>query len=279
MELTYMIDGERTNVQVPDESDFFTGDEVVLADISDDIARCAEWYEQGYSVVGMGQDISFPELQASITDLVKQKVSEAFPEKDLDSFELSRYHEFVSQSEHVEKIDSRIKRFFWDDINFDDEPLIALIESEIGRKLSYTPAGADDPHWIIVRINMPGSRAFNPAHKDIYEGFDRDGVCPAMINAWVPICGVSQQAGLSVAPRSHLIPESKIRRTTAGSSMNGNKYFVNCIHSWDGIAELKTIAPKQEEMLIFSSHLIHGLGRNQCVDQTRVALEFRLHAQ
>ena len=125
---------------------------------------------------------------------------------------------------------------------------------------------------------MPGSRAYNPAHKDIYEGFDNDGECPAMVNAWIPIAGVKGRTGLPIAPGSHLIPECRVLRTKAGTKMNGNRYSVNCIKSWDGMNELKTIAPNPGQMLLFSSHLIHGLGCNYNRDTTRVALEFRLHA-
>lgn len=279
MILTYFVDGERVSVQGPEPEDFFFGEDLILSQNFSDVASTATWYHEGYKVVRYARDAEFEQLKVAIENLIMRKILSVFPEKDLRGFRLEKYHEFVSQSEHVERMDRLVKRFFWDDINFEDKPLIEKIEREIARRLDYTPVGSCEPHWIIIRINMPGSLAYNPAHKDIYEGFDKDGVCPSMINAWVPVCGVSEQAGLAIVPNSHLIPESEIHRTKPGSQMNGNNYFVNCIKSWSGSADLRTIFPDQGEMLIFSSHLIHGLGRNKSPDTTRVALEFRLHGQ
>ena len=42
---------------------------------------------------------------------------------------------------------------------------------------------------------------------------------------------------------------------------------------------MKTMCPKDGEMLVFSSHLIHGLGKNYHADTTRISLEFRLYEQ
>ena len=137
----------------------------------------------------------------------------------------------------------------------------------------------DFEHWIIVRINPPYSLAYNPVHKDIYEDFDGTGICPRMINAWVPLAGVNEHAGLGIAAGSHRICQSKILRTQAGSSINGRKFSVNSIQSWDDSVSLNTVAPPLGKMLMFSSHIIHGLGINTNQDTTRVALEFRLHSQ
>jgi ectoine hydroxylase-related dioxygenase (phytanoyl-CoA dioxygenase family) len=42
---------------------------------------------------------------------------------------------------------------------------------------------------------------------------------------------------------------------------------------------MTTLCPTQHEMIVFSSHLIHGLGQNRHPDTTRVSLEFRLYEQ
>jgi hypothetical protein len=279
VKLTYVIDGEEVVVDGPGSDHFSVGLEEVLAVKFEDIAQNARWYRDGYCVRKYAGAPEFLKLKSAVQELIRGRILQVFPEKDLSDFSLEKYHRFVSQAEHVEKIDRLVKRFFWDEINFDDKVFIEEVEQQIGKSLGYVPHGSKTPHWIIIRINMPGSNAYNPAHKDVYEGYDTHGVCPAMINAWVPICGVDKHAGLSIAPKSHLIPESEIWRTKAGSEMNGNSYFVNCIRSWSNSVNLTTLAPNCGEVLIFSSHLIHGLGRNQNTDTTRVALEFRLHTR
>ena len=155
-----------------------------------------------------------------------------------------------------------------------------FIGKKLRKELSYKMNSSELSHWIIVRINMPISTntiGFNPAHKDIYEDYDQKGYAPKMVNTWIPICGVNKKTGLPVAIGSHLIKEDQILRTKCFSFIENQQYSVNCIKSWGGSKELKLISPKEGELLIFSSHLIHGLGKNNNLDRTRVSLEFRLH--
>ena len=98
-----------------------------------------------------------------------------------------------------------------------------------------------------------------------------------MVNVWIPICGVNMHTGLPIVPCSHLLNENKIIRTKSGLELEGQQYSVNCIKSWDRDNRMKLISPKEGYGLIFSSYLIHGLGFNNNLDETRVSLEFRLH--
>ena len=120
---------------------------------------------------------------------------------------------------------------------------------------------------------------FGGCLQDIYEDWDQAGYIPLFVNFWVPICGVTSRSSLPVAPRSHLLTEDKIVRTVEGGIVNGRRYRVRNIKSWDGKNEMTRVKIKQGEVLIFSSHLIHGFAINDQQDQTRVALEFRLFKQ
>ena len=278
MQLVYTIDDSEVSVNVPAETQFFRGEDVCLADKDGDITSATPWCEAGYSVISHEKSISHKRLYKAVLDMVRGAIIAEFPEKNLAGFSLEKYHEYVSNQEHVDFLDRRIKRFYGKDLPFEDSIFVDVLEEALGRSLSYTPRDEVSPHWIIVRIITPGSNAFNPAHKDIYEGYDALGLSPSMVNAWIPICGVNNRAGLALAPGSHLLKESQIIRTSAGAQMNNNRFSVNCVKEWGGCSSLITVAPPPGEMLIFSSHLIHGLGRNLNDDHTRVALEFRLHA-
>ena len=129
---------------------------------------------------------------------------------------------------------------------------------------------------IIIRINRPFSTDQNPPHKDIYELWDSAGYIPRFVNLWIPICGVTTNSSLSIVPGSHLIPEDRIRRTFEGGVMDGNRYRVRMISEWDGSNRMERAAAACGEVLMFSSHLIHGMGLNCEKSSTRVALEFRL---
>ena len=132
---------------------------------------------------------------------------------------------------------------------------------------------------MIEIINRPRSNDFNTAHKDVYEDYDKFCKIPRMINVWVPLIGVTENNMLPIAPRSHLLPENKIMRTKAGSTINGVNYSVNSIKSWDDSSLLTKIPLQQDEILIFSSHLIHGLAINHEEDKTRISFEFRLYVE
>lgn len=278
MKLEYRINGRLANIDVPDDTQFSTGGDVCLASEFNDPTDATDWYQKGYGLREFSSKLPAALLRESITDMVAHRIKEALPHKNLADFRLEKYHEYVSEEEHCGGLDSKLKRFYSRDAEFDDGVFIEIMQNELKKSLSYTPKGSVDEHWLIVRIVRPQANAFNPPHKDIYEAFDETGVCPQMVNAWVPVTGVSSKAGLALAPGSHHLVESDIERTTAGATMNGKKFSVNCIKSWCGNNELITVAPPEGEMLIFSSHLIHGLGVNENHDITRVALEFRLHA-
>ena len=75
---------------------------------------------------------------------------------------------------------------------------------------------------------------------------------------------------------SHLIPESKVHRTTEGGVVRGNQYRVRMIAEWGGMSEMERASVEVGQVLMFSGFLIHGLAANEEKDKTRVALEFRL---
>lgn len=277
MNLSYKTGEKVLNLSGPSESDFSAGENVCLADVYDDPCSKAAWYGSGYTTIDYQSSLAFADVELAVTNMVEREVRNSLPTRNLSGFALDRYHEYVSVDEHLAKIDRKIKRLYQNDITFDDALLKNLIEDQIGCKLSYLPEGETDPHWIIIRVITPGATSFNPPHKDIYEGYDLKGRCPKMVNTWLPVAGVNQNAGLALVPGSHRLSESEIIRTKAGAVVNGNKFSVNCIKSWGGHTDLEVVAPSTGEMLVFSSHLIHGIGVNHNARSTRVALEFRLH--
>ena len=118
-----------------------------------------------------------------------------------------------------------------------------------------------------------------PTEKDIYEGVDNHSYIPQFLNFWIPIAGVTNRTSLPIAPKSHKLNENTILRTFEGGFLEGNKYRVRMIKSWNGGNELYRSKVKYGEVLMFSGHLIHGMGVNNEEDITRVALEFRLFKQ
>ena len=277
--MQFFLDEFPLDVHVPQSLDFSIGNSECLSLKFDDPTIACDWYDRGYTITSFQDIYDFKDLLHVVECVVKAKLRVLFPHKNLANFSLSNYHNFVTEAEHSNYADSVLKRLCVADLSGISNVFIDLISSLIGAPMGFKRTSDGSDHWIILRINPPYSFAYNPPHKDIYEDFDSHGICPQMVNAWIPISGVNELAGLGLAPGSHRLCEDSIIRSKAGSEMNGRKFSVNFIQSWNRSNRLINIVPSYGEMLCFSSHLVHGLGVNRNLDLTRVALEFRLHKQ
>ena len=276
MNIEYLISSQPQTINLDDSAILFKGKNICLSKKFGDITSKTNWYNKGYTILNFQNFIDFNALKLSINEAILKIIRKIYPSKSLNSFKLEQYHKFINEEEHI-VVDKILKRLYPKDFSFDDKLLLELISNEIKIKLDYSNTILKNKHWIIVRINLPNSQGFNPPHKDIYQYLDNFNKIPRMINAWIPICGVNAKTGLPIVPGSHLINENQIERTKAGTKVNGKNFYVNCIKSWEGNNKMIVSSPKEGELLIFSSNLIHGLGINNNTDETRISLEFRLH--
>ena len=275
--MIFLLDNKPLSVDCPSTLEFTRGDTKCLSEISCDPTSGCDWYCNGFTIQSFESIFSHQYLYSSIECLIKDKLVSIFPSKDFSDFTLGKYHDFVNEREHSSLADPLLKRLYVKDLPEIAEGFAGLISEMLGFPMGFTKSTEDSEHWIIVRINPPYSYAYNPPHKDVYEDFDLNGHCPSMVNVWIPIVGVNELAGLGLAPKSHLLPESDIVRSKSGAEMNGKKFSVNFIKSWGNSNLLTNVYPPVGKLLCFSSHLVHGLGINRNPELTRVALELRLH--
>lgn len=273
--ISFLVDGESRNFTVSDNLSFVVGKEEVLSQKDTDIVYNQPWYSEGYTEADFLTSDEYIDLKQGLVDSVK-KIIEQETTINTEGFNLENYHHFVKTDEDHMKVVSRTRDLFSDDFNFPVLKLLPRLESILGFKLSDIDPKTKEKMHIIVRINRPKSNDFNPPHKDVYHGVDIDHYIPLFANFWIPVCGSTDKSNLPVVPKSHLLPESKVLRTIGGSEVEGNKYRVCVIKSWDGKNELVRSKVKYGQVLIFSAHLVHGLALNNEADKTRVALEFRL---
>ena len=278
MRLSYTIDGRELAVECEGETAFFAGEDVCLAERFGDSVAAQDWYREGYAIIDSARFFDFREVRADVERVVRHAIAELEPGADLSAFRLGDYHKYVGDALHARVI-RKTRRLFPKDFGFDEARIVGELSGLLGIKLGYRNPLENSDQWIIARINPPRSIGFNPPHKDAYGVLDQLGSIPRMVNVWIPVCGVGEGTGLPVVPGSHLLKESAVVRTRAGTVMEGQRYSVNCIKSWNGQTALSTLCPAEGEMIVFSSHLIHGLGRNHNADTTRVSLEFRLYEQ
>ena len=273
--IIYTIDGVEKTFSIKGSSDFKYGKDEVLSAQHVDVTFDQPWYDEGYTEIDLVNAAQFKELKEGLTEAVAQIVREECS-IDTEGFTLEKYHQFVKGNEDHFKVVRRTRDLFPKDFGFPVNDFIPLFENMLNFPLSdKNPKDGEQIH-IIVRINRPQSNDFNPPHKDVYEAVDKDDYLPSFVNFWIPIAGVNEKSNLPLAPRSHRINENQVFRTFDGAIIQGNKYRVRMIKSWNGESRLTRSTVKYGQVLIFSGHLIHGLAVNDNTDLTRVALEFRL---
>ncbi|MBM1219521.1 phytanoyl-CoA dioxygenase [Ponticoccus sp. SC2-23] len=270
---TYTVDGTPLTLRLSGAEGAEFGPDRVLASPDTDPTWGQPWYQTGFAVSQVFSPAEFADLKTGIRNTLVHILSDLGV--DLGDAPIEQYHRFVDDDLHY-KVVGRTRDLFPSDFNLDIAALHERLGAELGFPVSdiWPPTG-EQVH-IIIRVNRPGSDDFNPVHKDIYEDVDHADRVPRMINFWIPICGVGPQSALPLAAGSHLLSEAEILRTRAGSIMQGKHYRVNSILTWGGQTALERVRITDGEVLMFSSHLIHGLGYNTQPDTTRIALEFRL---
>ena len=273
-EFKFKIDEKQFSFDSQGTPSFDYGIPQVLSNENTDITYGQTWYKQGYGVFPLLSTMEFNALQAGISNCVKSILEE----KGLDTtqFELNKYHRFLPNDTTHYEVVKRTRDLFPSDFDFHIVEFYKKLSEILGFELTDINPNNGEKMHIIIRINRPDSNDFNPPHKDVYESVDRDEQVNKFVNFWIPICGVNRQSSLPLVPESHLLPENKILRTFEGGTIQKQKYHVRSILKWDERNNLQRADINYKQVLIFSSHLIHGCAVNEQKDETRVALEFRL---
>ncbi len=272
---TFYIDGDERSFSIENSPEFKFGDNEILSTKDTDITFGQPWYEEGFAELDSLTKEEFTSLQTGLLVAIK-RIIERETTINTEGLTLENYHTFISSDADHHKVVSKTRDLFSDDFNFPILDLLPRLEEKLGFKLTDIYPGTNDKLHIIVRINRPKSKDYNPPHKDIYESVDDFSKIPMIVNFWIPVAGVTANSALPIAPKSHTLNENLILRTFDGGMVEGNKYRVRMIKSWNGENTLERSKVKYGQVLIFSSHLIHGLAVNDEADMTRVALEFRL---
>lgn len=278
MKHTYFINKEKFEVSLDDKSSYSKGTNEVLIDRFEDLTRNKDWFDEGFSKEKSINFFDKKKLYVSTQKALKKIISEFYPNLNLEGFTLEKYHNYINETKH-DKIIKKTRRLFPKDLSINVNQIVKRFSKYFNTKLTFKNPITGDTQWMIVRINMPKSNNFNTAHKDIYQVFDKFGNIPKMVNIWIPLCGVNASNSLPLVPRSHKFPESTIIRSKAGSIINNTTYSVASIKSWKESTSLERVPINSNEILIFSSHLIHGLSYNPNDDITRISFEFRLYEE
>jgi hypothetical protein len=272
----FNINGIEKKFSIENTPDFNYGKHEVLSNEKTDISFGQPWYNKGYYEVDFLSKEDFESLRSGLINSIGNIIENECSIDNLEGFNLENYHQYVKTDADHFKVVSKTRDLFSQDFNFPIEEILPRLSKILDFKLTDIEPTNNKKLHIIVRMNRPLSKDYNPPHKDIYESIDNEGYIPQFINFWIPISGATKNTNLPVAPMSHRVNENAILRTFEGGLIEGNKYRVRMIKSWNGDNSLVRTKVKYGQVLIFSSHLIHGLATNDETDKTRVALEFRL---
>jgi hypothetical protein len=276
MKAKFKIDGIEKEVSIDSTQVFKCGKDEILSDIDTDISYEQPWYNEGFTEIDFLTNEEYVFLRNGLIGSIGEIIKKELPLVDLTGFSLENYHNYIQTDAEHFKIVSKTRDLFSHDFNFPIEKYLPKLEDVLNLKLTDVDPFNNKKVHIIVRINRPLSADYNPPHKDIYEGVDNDDYIPQFMNFWIPVAGVTENTSLPIVPQSHRINENLISRTFQGGCASGNKYRVRFIKSWNEDNSLVRSTVKYRQVLIFSSHLIHGLAINEEPNVTRVALEFRL---
>ena len=205
---------------------------------------------------------------------MKKGIQECLFKISKKTFILEEYHRHCEEGHY--RIVQKTRDLFPCDFKFDTKVIVEKLGALLGLELTDIDPDTNKKLHIILRINRPNSTDYNPPHKDIYQQYDESGIVPKCVNFWIPICGVNKDSTLPLAVGSHLLSEDKIFRSFDGGFVNGKAYNVRSVLHWGGDVRLTLPQVNDQQVLVFSSHLVHGCAINHQKDTTRIALEFRL---
>lgn len=232
--------------------------------------------KDGYRVV------DFPsEWHSRIFESITRYVAELFRENNEGelpyNFSLEKYHWFVSEKQHKKIVSAfRGGTFGLGGIHLKHlgipyQDLDKFINSTVGGNMSchYKRYGLSLKHFWI-RIVRPGSNDNNPPHKDAHVKWNKDS-----INIYLPLAGSNELSSLPLLPGSHLEHEKEYIISSSPCYVDGKKFVVPAVVHRNGGINMITPNPQQNQILIFTSHILHGGGVNLNDDITRVSLEMR----
>jgi hypothetical protein len=280
MILKYKINNNEFSVETP-EQEFGFGESKVISNEDTDVLFNQDWYSDGYTSELLMTTEEFDNLKKGIEDTLSN-IIKTYLGKDVSNFSLEKYHHYIDSDEEHFKVVSKTRDLFPADFNFKTNTILKKFNDILGFEVTDKIPNTDSNIHIIVRVNRPNSNDYNPPHKDSYAAFkyhdkvDSNDKSLKFINFWIPIAGVTDKTSLPIVPKSHLLSEDLVLKTESSGKIGKNSYRVVCIKEWDGSNELQRSKVNYGDVLVFSSHLIHGFAVNEELDTTRVALEFRL---
>ncbi len=263
-ELVVKVDGASIPLTVDGEA--LRGPNTTLIGEGDDLTGDQPWADAGFTVLSFLTDDVLSELQNTVLDVVKSAI-QAVGSDPGPNFDPADYAAVVEdQATHMSVVEMARANF---QKNLSDD-VLDQIDRHVSGGLNFEVESRNpttDRPRCQLRIARPGRPDFNPPHKDAWIEHLRNG-----LNLYAPLFGSNERTSLALVPGSHLWAENAISRTRSGAIVNGLKFNVPSV-----VEDLEMVRPNPppKHAMLFSPYIIHGLGVNLDVKQTRFSLEMR----
>ncbi len=245
------------------------GTDVILSQLDDDLTKDQPWSDNGFIVTHFLPENKYQSFFAGFVELFRKAVADAAISIP-SNFSPEKYHEYVGADyeKHL-KVIQRTKLFEAGDFPIPMEKVEARVSEVLGFEVkSIKPYNGERVfHFRVIR---PEAADYNPLHRDVWQDENKDA-----INIYVPLAGSNEKSSLLLAFGSHLWPESWTVRSQDGAEMNGIKFNVPGLIDSEKSLDLVRPNPSENQMLLFSPYLLHGLSANGNHDATRISLEMR----
>ncbi|MEX2588757.1 MAG: phytanoyl-CoA dioxygenase family protein [Chitinophagales bacterium] len=223
------------------------------------------WFEKGYTPLEISVEF-IENIRNAATDFISSRVKE-ITSKPLTNLE--DYHKLISTNETHLEIIKKIGKLL------DTELLginTAYLTQEV-KRVCKIDAGISCKNVCDIRIFRPYRGDMmdnNPLHRDTW--LKPLNNC---LNVYIPLAGSNELSSLSLIPGSHLWKGREVERTKTNAYYNNIQYGLPSVSNISRDYEIVRPELKQNEILIFSSNIIHGGAVNLNEDLTRVSIEIR----
>jgi len=262
--MKYRVNKTTINFDINQET---IGDEQLDYNHKDLIKDSQSWYKAGYNVLKVPVEFIKQIRNETLAYLKKIAKSQSLGQLT----QIKNYHQLISSDvDHLNFISAVGKHIRPELLGLDQNTLAEIVKKVCGLD---STLGINCKNLCDIRLFRPynsNKMDNNPLHRDTWLP-----VLNNCVNIYIPIAGSDDKSSLVLIPGSHLWSRSVVSRTKENAKIKGTQYGL------PSIAAIKTdyeaIRPhmEEDEILIFSSNIIHGGSVNLNSDITRCSIEIR----
>lgn len=228
------------------------------------------WYKKGFTSILLSE--AFMQNVRTKTLAYLQYCLQNTAVHALNDFP-SEYHVFFKEREqHLAFLNTVGKVLDPKRLGIDTHYLEKQVQKATGWKKNVTCTDVCD-----IRVFRPYKGAMmdnNPLHRDTWKKLVTN-----CVNMYIPICGNNEKSSLALIEGSHLWDRKLIERTKENAFFNNVQYGIPAVSKINKTFNVVRPVLKENEVLLFSSNMIHGGSINLNEELTRVSIEIRFWEQ